>query len=132
MLGSGIGQGRNLDQLGAAQAQHVLLFLALRFRDDDGGAVSPRVGDQRQADARIAGGAFDDQAAGLQVAALFGLQDHVTGRTVLDGLSRVEKFSLAQDFTARRLGQFVEANKRRIPDGVHQAVLDVHVFEFRP
>ena len=36
---------------------------------DDHGAVAPRVADQRQADAGIAGGALDDHAAGPQQAA---------------------------------------------------------------
>ena len=66
----GVGDGRHLDQFGAAEPQHVLLLLALRVRDDDHAAKAERVADQRKADAGIAGGAFDDHAARLELAAL--------------------------------------------------------------
>ena len=59
----GIGHGGHFDQLGAAEPQHVLLFLALGVGDDDHRAIAERIADQGQADAGIAGGAFDDDAA---------------------------------------------------------------------
>ena len=58
-----VGQGRHFDQLGAAEPQHVLLFLALRLRNDDQRAIAARIGDQREPDAGIAGGRFHHQAA---------------------------------------------------------------------
>jgi len=42
------GERRHFHQFRAAKPQHVLLFVALRFRNDDDGAVSPRVGDERE------------------------------------------------------------------------------------
>ena len=47
----GKGQRRHLDELGAAQPQHVLLFLALGFRDDDHAFQPKRVGDHRREEA---------------------------------------------------------------------------------
>ena len=57
---------RDLFQLGAAQAQHVLLLLALRVGNDDQRAIAARIADEREADAGVAGSALDDEAAGLQ------------------------------------------------------------------
>src|SRR5262249_15391170 len=53
----GIGHRRHFDQLGATEPQHVLLLLALGLRDDDDGAVSERVGNERKPDPGVAGGA---------------------------------------------------------------------------
>ena len=47
-----VGNGGDFDEFGAEQLQRVLLFLALRFRDDDDGAVAERLGDQRRARCR--------------------------------------------------------------------------------
>ena len=58
-----VGHRRHLDQLGAEQPQRVLLLLALGVGNDDHRAVAERLGDQRQADAGVAGGALDDDAA---------------------------------------------------------------------
>ena len=66
-----IGSGRHLHQFGAAEPQHVLLFLALRLRDDDHRAIAARIGDQREADAGIAGGRLDNQPAGHAIRRAF-------------------------------------------------------------
>ena len=83
-----VGDGRHLDQLGAAQPQHVLLLLALRLRDHDQGAIAARVRHQRKPDAGIAGGALDHESARLDVAALLGLQDHLAPGAILHRLAR--------------------------------------------
>jgi hypothetical protein len=84
VVGVLVGDGRHLDQLRAAQAQHVLLLLGLSLRDDDDGAVAACVADQRQADARVAGRAFHHHAAGPQKAALFGILDDEQRGAVFD------------------------------------------------
>ena len=68
VVGVLVGLGRHLDQLGAVERQRVLLLLALRLGDDDDGLEAHRVGDQRQPDAGVAGGALDDRAARLAAA----------------------------------------------------------------
>ena len=67
MFGSGIGYGGHLDQLGAAQAQRVLLFLAFSFRNDDHGAKTHGIADECEPDAGVARRALDDDAAGPQL-----------------------------------------------------------------
>ena len=60
-----VGDCRHLDQLGAAQLQHVLLFLALRLRDHDQRAIAARVRHECEPDAGVAGGALDHKPARL-------------------------------------------------------------------
>ena len=122
----GVGRRRHLDQLGAAQPQHVLLFLALRLGDDDQRAVAARIGDERKADAGIAGGCLDDQAAGAQLAALFRLQDHLPAGAVLHRAARVHELGLAEDGAAGRLRGALQLDERRMADGFDNAVADLH------
>ena len=122
----GVRLGRHLDQLGAAQPQHVLLFLALRFRDHDQRAIAARVGDQREPDAGIAGGRLHHQAAGLELAALFRLQDHLTAGAVLHRAARIHELGLAQNGTAgRRRGSF-QLDQGGVADGFNNAVANLH------
>ena len=51
---------RHFDKRGAAQPEHVFLFLALRVRHNDERPVTACIGDQRDADSRVACGALDD------------------------------------------------------------------------
>ena len=100
----GVRGGRHFDQLGPAQPQHVLLFLALRLRNDDQCAISARIGDQRQADAGIAGGRLHHESAGAQLAALLRLQDHLPAGAILHRTARVHEFGLAENGASGRLG----------------------------
>ena len=52
----GVGHRRHFDQFGAAEPQHVLLFLALGFRNEDQRAIAARARDDRKTDSGIAGG----------------------------------------------------------------------------
>ena len=122
----GVGRRRHLDKLGAAQPNHVLLFLALRFGDDDQRAVSPRIGHERKADAGIAGGCLDDQAAGAQLAALFRLKDHLPAGAVLHRAARVHELGFAEDRAARRLRCALQLDERRVADCFNNAVADLH------
>ena len=70
VVGVLVGQRRHLDELGAEQAQRVLLLLALRLGNDDDGAEAQRIADDGEADAGVAGGALHHRAAGPQRAAL--------------------------------------------------------------
>src|SRR3546814_8362175 len=70
-----VGHRRHLAQLGSGDAQDILLLLALGLGNDDDGAVAARAGDQGEADAGVAGGALDDDAAGPQRATLLGILD---------------------------------------------------------
>src|SRR5262249_34230136 len=121
-----VGHRRHFHQLGAAQAQHVFLFLALGFRDHDQGAVAAGIGDERQSDAGVAGGGLDPQPPGPDLAALFRLQDHLPRGTVLHRLAGIHEFSLAQNGASRRGGGALEHDQRRIADGVDDSVPSLH------
>jgi hypothetical protein len=108
-----VGHGRHLDQFGAEQAQRVLLFLALRVGDDDDGAVAQRLGDHGQADAGIAGGALDDDAAGPEQALLLGVADDEQPGAVLHRLAGIHELGLAEDLAAGRFGSLAQADQRR-------------------
>ena len=122
----GVGQRRHLDQFGAAQPQHVLLFLALRFRNHDQRAVTARAGDDRKADAGIAGGRFHHQPAGLEFAALLGLEDHPLAGAVLHRLAGIHELGLAEDGAAGQLGSPLQLDQRGVADRFDDVVVDVH------
>ncbi len=125
-----VGDRRHLHQIGAVQAQHVLLFLALRFGDDDQGAVAACIGDQCEPDPGIAGGALDHQTARPDVAAPLGLQDDLARRPVLDRLARIHELGLAENRAAGRCGGGLEQDQRRIADSLDGSVADLHVLDF--
>src|SRR5690606_33719039 len=70
IVGVAVRHRRHFDQLGPKQAQRILLFLALRFGNYDDSTLTQRLGDQGEADSRVARSAFDDAAARLAKAAL--------------------------------------------------------------
>src|SRR6516164_6648858 len=128
----GIGDSGNKAEIDAAQAQHVLLLLALRLGHDDHGAVAARVTDERQADAGVPGGAFDDDAARAKLAALLGVLDNVERCPVLDRAARVEELGLAEDRAAGLVGGAPQLNQWRVSDGADKAVTDRHALLHTP
>ncbi len=126
MFGFAVGRGRDEPEIDAAQQQHVLFFLALRLGHDNDGAVAACVADQREADAGIAGGAFDDDAAWLQQAALLGVLDDVERGAILDRTAGVEELGLAKDRAASRLGGAAQLDQGGIADCADKTVADVH------
>ena len=118
-------------QIGAAQAQHVLLFLALRLGHDDDAAVAERVADQRQPDPGVAGGALDDDAARAQQAALLRVLDDEERGAVLDRAAGIEELGLAQDRAAGLFRGAAQPDQRRIADGFDEAVANLHAPDYR-
>ena len=127
VVGILVRHGRDFVQLGAAQPQQVLLFLALRVGDDDHRAVAACVAYQREADAGVAGGAFDDHAAGLERPSLLGVEDDVERGAVLHRAARVQELGLAEDAAAGDLRRAAQPDERRIADGADEAVSDLRV-----
>src|SRR5208282_6213223 len=119
-------------KLRTAEPQHVLLFLALRLGHDDHGAVAARVADECQADAGVPGGAFDDDAARAQLAALLGVLDDVERCPVLDRTAGVEEFGLAEDRATGLFGGAPQLDQRRVSDGADKAVTDRHALLHTP
>ena len=116
----------NQPQIRAAEAQHVLFFLALRLGHDDDRAVAAGIADERQADAGIAGRALDDDTAGLKQAALLGILDDEERGAVLDRAARVEELGLAENRAAGHLRGAAQFDQRRIADRADKTVADVH------
>jgi hypothetical protein len=113
-----VGHGRHFDEFGAEQPQRVLLLLALRVGDDDDGAITQRLGDDRQADAGVAGGAFDDDAAGPEQAAPLRVADDEQAGAVLHRLAGIHEFGLAENLAAGFLGSAAQPDQRRVADRI--------------
>ena len=126
VVGIGIGHGGDFDQLGAAEPEHVLLLLALGVRDDDDAAKAERIADQRQPDAGIAGGAFDDDAAGLERPALDRVLDDEQRGAVLDRLAGIHELGLSQNRAAGGRRGALELDQRRVADRFDDTVADLH------
>src|SRR5205814_8461631 len=99
---------RYFDEFSAAQSQRVLFFLALGFRNDDEGPVTPRFRNQRKADARIARGAFQNETTWLKVAALLGFQDHLLARAILHRLAGIHELCFAENGATGLLGSSLQ------------------------
>ncbi len=78
------------------QDQHLAALDRHRFRHDQDQLVALGCGDERQGDAGIARGRFDDRTARLQQPPGFEGFDHRYADAVLDRSHRVEEFELGQ------------------------------------
>ena len=119
--------------VGAVRAQHVLLVLADLVRADEDAFVAALLGHQRQPDAGVAGGRFDDGAAGLELAAGLGGVDHLDRDAVLGAAAGVEVLDLGRN----RAGAFgdngVQLHQRGIADELTDVPGDAHdVHRLRP
>jgi hypothetical protein len=121
-----IGRRRNQAQIGADQAQVILLLLALGVGHHDDRAIAQRVADQGQTDAGVAGRALDDGAARLQPAGGDRVLDDGQRRAILDRSAGIEEFGLAQDLAAGRGRGARQTDERRVADGIDEAVADGH------
>src|SRR5690606_3512529 len=113
-----IGRGWNFDQFGAKQAQGVLLFLALRFGDNDDSAIAKRFCNHREPNAGIASRAFDNNPAGFQQPSLFRIANNIERCPVLHRLTGIEELSLAVNCAAGQFGSLLQMDQWRIADCV--------------
>src|SRR6185295_9307394 len=99
-----------------------LVFLRrLVVRHHDDAAVAARVADVGEADARVAGRAFDDGAARLELAAFLGRLDDAARGAILDRAARIHELGLAEDLAAGLITQRAEADERGVADGAGEA-----------
>jgi hypothetical protein len=70
-----------------------------------------------EANARVAGCAFDYGAAGVQEAEALCVFDDEEGGAILDGSAWVLEFGLSEDIAAGFFGQSLEADERGFADG---------------
>jgi hypothetical protein len=117
-----VGQRGHFDEFSAEQAQHVLLFLALRFRNNNDRPIAACGRDERKADAGVARRAFHNKAAGLQVAALLGLEDHLLAGAVLHRLARIHELRLAENGASGFFRGALQLDERRVADGFDDVV----------
>ena len=122
----GVGRRGHFDQLGPDHPQHVFLFLRLGVGDDDHAAESERRGDHADADAGVAGRAFDDDPSGLQHPARHRVAHDREGGAVLDRAAGVHELGLAEDRAARRRRRGPQLDERRISDGFDDGRAERH------
>ena len=84
-------------QLRAVGLHELAALHAHGFGHDDDDAIAPGGGDGSQTDAGVAGGGFNDDAAGLQQTLLLRVVDHSLGDAVFHGACGVEVFQLGKD-----------------------------------
>ena len=113
-----VGDSGHFDQLGTEKAEGIFLFLALRFGNNDDSAVAKRLGNHCKPDTRVTCCTLDDHTTSPQKPAFLGVADYVERCAILDGLARIEEFSLAVNFAASEVGSLLETNERRVSDGV--------------
>ena len=104
--------GGYFPELRAAKAQHIFLFLALRFGNDDDGPIATGIGDQCQTDAGVARGSLDDNATRFDVASCLGIENNVLGGAILYRTARIGEFAFRQNVASGLLGCFAESDKR--------------------
>ncbi|MPN01533.1 hypothetical protein SDC9_148742 [bioreactor metagenome] len=118
--GGAVGQ----HQLGAIGGQEFAPLHAHGFRHGQNQPVTLDRRHQRQADAGIAAGRFDDQSAGLEYARLLRGLDHRQRDAVFDRTARIERFDFGHHFGATGI-EFGDAHQRRVSDLFQNAVGNV-------
>ena len=101
----------------------MLIFSSSRLRHRQTETIAFGRRHQRQADAGVASGGFEDHLVLRQFASPFGLLDHMGGHAVLDGTAGVEIFELGKDPHLAAGIQPADLHKRRIADGLVDAVI---------
>ncbi len=115
--------------LGAEHAEEVNLLLRLRVGHVDDTLVPLGAANVREADARVAGGALDDGAAGLDQPLLLGVLHDEESGAVLDAAAGLHELGLAEDLAASLLRELVEPDERRVAHGADEAGDGLHVCE---
>src|SRR5208282_3355619 len=72
--------------------------------------------DERERDAGVAAGRFDQFFAGTEQAALFRIPDHRSPDSAFYGIGRVASFNLAENDCRSAVGHAVEPHQRRVSD----------------
>ena len=126
IVGVGIGRGGHLDQLGADHPQRVLLLLRLGVGNDDDATKAERRGDHADADAGVAGGALDDQAAWTERAARHGVANDRQRGAILHRAAGVHELGLAENGAAGRRRGRPQLDQRRGADGFDDGRIERH------
>ncbi len=111
------GSGRE-PQLRAEGLEDLLALLAGRLGQGEAQAVALGGGHHGKPDSRVAARRFEDDLVVRELAALLGPLDHVEGRPVLHGPSRVEALELRVDLHILVGVEFADLDERRVADGL--------------
>ena len=106
----------------AQRFQEVNFFLGLLIRDGENHLVAANGGNQRQPHSGIAGGAFDDGAAGLQQAFFLGVVDHGDADAVFHRAPWVEVVGFDVNPRLEPVIDAMEPHQRSVADGFQDVV----------
>src|SRR6185369_16120362 len=111
------------DHFGAKRPERVDLLLGLLVGRGEDALVAFHDRSDGEAHAGIAGGAFDDRAAGFEQTGFLRVLDHLHRHAILDRVARIESLDFRQhrgvDEAAR---DPVDAHHRRVADCVEDGV----------
>ena len=108
-------------------AQELDFFRSLRFRNDDVAPVPFGVTDDGQTNSSVAGGAFDDGAAGFQPTICLGVGDDAECGAVFHRTTGIHEFRFAKNFAAGEFAQPAQTNQRRVADVIINSVILAHL-----
>jgi hypothetical protein len=80
-------------------------------------SVAARSSDESQSDAGIATGWLDNYSAGLKQTSFLGIPDHRCADSAFDRVGRIAAFDFGQHRGIRAVGDAIQFNQRRVPDG---------------
>src|SRR6202171_4232871 len=113
------------DDFGAEGFQEIDFFLGLLVGGCKNAFVTAHRRDECQAHAGVAGGTFNDRAAGLEQALFLGIVDHADADAVFHGAARIGEFRLDVDLWLQALIDAVQADQGRVSDRF-QDVIALH------
>ena len=115
---------RGQDDFGAEGAEHHAAFGGHGLRHGQDDLVAAGSAHHGQGDAGVAGGAFNDGAAGLEGTGLFGGVDDGHADAVLDAVGRVVELKLDGDGGIQALAEPVQPDQRGAADQLRYIVID--------
>src|SRR5262249_31939441 len=99
------------DDFGAKGFQQIDFFAGLLIVDGEDDFVATRDGDEGEAHAGIAGGAFDDGAAGFQNATALGVVNHPFADAVFHRAAGIHVIGLDVNFGMEAFGKAIEPDE---------------------
>ncbi len=121
-----LGAGRQ-HQLRAERHQHLAPLHAHGIRHGEHAAVAARRSREGQRNAGVAAGGLDDGHSGLQCAALLGVPHHRGADAALHRVGGIAALDLGEDGRAAAGVETVDADQRRMADGLGIVLKNRHV-----